>query len=212
MSADRPFQIALLAVLVVLLPVGVYHRLKSRTREKLDRRQEGWFMLVTLRLTGFAGWLVLLVWLIKPTWIAWAALPIPVWLRWVGAGLLLPTGALLVWTFRSLGQNLTDTVVTRQQHTLVTTGPYRWIRHPFYTSAALMIPATTLLTANWLFLAFGSAVFGLLAVRTDREEANLIARFGDDYRSYMRRTGRFFPRRSGEVQAAKGKARGKEQS
>jgi protein-S-isoprenylcysteine O-methyltransferase Ste14 len=212
MSDDRPFQLALLAVLLILLPVGVYHRLKSRTREKLDRRQEGWFMLITLRLAGFVGWLALLVWLIKPGWIAWAALPIPVWLRWVGAGLLLAAGVLLVWTFRSLGQNLTDTVVTRQRHTLITTGPYRWVRHPFYTSAALMIPATTLVTANWLFLAFGGAVFGLLAVRTDREEANLIARFGDDYRNYMKRTGRFLPRRGGAIPSVDGKASGKERS
>ena len=43
---------------------------------------------------------------------------------------------LLVWTFRCLGKNLTDTVVTRQEHTLVMQGPYRWVRHPFYDFAA----------------------------------------------------------------------------
>ena len=47
------------------------------------------------------------------------------------------TAVLLIWTLRSLGPNLTDTVVTRQAHTLVTRGPYRWVRHPFYGCMAL---------------------------------------------------------------------------
>jgi len=63
---------------------------------------------------------------------------------------------LLVWMFRTLGRNLTDTVVTRKEHTLVTTGPYRWIRHPFYTSAGLLGVANSLAAANWFFFATGS--------------------------------------------------------
>ena len=46
-------------------------------------------------------------------------------------------GCLIVWAFRSLGPNLTDTVVTRRHHTLITRGPYRWVRHPFYDAVAL---------------------------------------------------------------------------
>jgi protein-S-isoprenylcysteine O-methyltransferase Ste14 len=38
------------------------------------------------------------------------------------------------------------------------------------------------------------AAFAVLAIRTPTEEANLIAKFGDDYRAYMQRTGRFLPR------------------
>ena len=101
---------------------------------------------------------------------------------------------LLVWTFRSLGTNLTDTVVTRQKHTLVLVGPYRWIRHPLYTSAALLTVAISLIAANWFLCLTGVVVFCLLLVRTRIEEANLVARFGDSYRAYMQRTGRFLPR------------------
>ena len=101
---------------------------------------------------------------------------------------------MLVWTFRSLGKNLTDTVVTREKHTLVVHGPYRWIRHPLYSSAALLITALSLIAANWFFFAAGAAVLCVLIVRTRIEEENLVARFGDSYRSYMARTGRFVPR------------------
>ena len=48
-------------------------------------------------------------------------------------------GSLIVWAFQSLGSNLTDTVVTRRQHTLITHGPYRWVRHPFYDAMACSI-------------------------------------------------------------------------
>jgi protein-S-isoprenylcysteine O-methyltransferase Ste14 len=193
MNGEQPFRLILLAGFAILLPIGIYHRLKSRTGEKLDRRQEGLFILVALRLAGITGMVGVLAYLINPAWMAWAALPLPGWLRWTGVGFGMLAEVLFVWTLRSLGKNLTDTVVTRQHHTLVTTGPYRWIRHPFYTSAALMIPASFLLAANWFFLAIGVAVLLLLAIRTRKEEENLIARFGDEYRSYMQRTGRFVP-------------------
>jgi len=99
-----------------------------------------------------------------------------------------------VWTFRNLGTNITDTVVTRKEHSMVTTGPYRWVRHPFYVSFAQGMLANSLATANWFIFVVGTAAFLLLVLRTKKEEENLIARFGDDYRQYMKTTGRFWPR------------------
>jgi protein-S-isoprenylcysteine O-methyltransferase Ste14 len=54
--------------------------------------------------------------------------------------------------------------------------------------------ANSLAAANWFFFAAGCLVFLLLAIRTRKEEENLLARFSDDYRNYMQRTGRFVPR------------------
>ena len=179
---------------LLLFPFGFYHRWKSQTGEKLDRRQEGWFILITLRLLGVCGMLGLLAFLFRPQWIEWAAVPLPLTLRWSGVGLAMVTGLLYFWTFRSLGKNLTDTVVTRKDHTLVTTGPYRWIRHPFYVAGMLLVLGTSLISANAFIFVTGSAALCLLVIRTRKEEQNLIARFGDNYRNYMQRTGRFFPR------------------
>ena len=193
MNDNTLFRLVLIVGFAIFMPIGIYHRLRARTGEKLDRRQEGLFILITLRLNGVVGLAGLIVFLIHPAWMAWAAMPLPVWLRWMGAGLALIAGLLLVWMFRTLGRNLTDTVVTRKHHTLVTTGPYHWVRHPFYTAAALLVLANSLAAANWFFLAAGGLMFLLLAIRTRKEEENLIARFGDDYRNYMKRTSRFVP-------------------
>ena len=146
----------LIVVMLLLLPIGIYHRVKSQsTREALDRRQEGIFILATLRPLGAALWLGVIAWMINPAWMASSSVRVPLWSRWAGVPILLAGAVLLVWTFRSLGKNLTDTVVTRKQHTLVQYGPYRFIRHPLYSSVALIVIALSLVAANWFFFVTG---------------------------------------------------------
>jgi len=195
MSHDQTFRIVLIVASLIILPITLYHRLRSQaTGEKLDRRQEGFFILITLRPVGLAAALGFIAYMIDPSWMAWSAIHLPLWLRWAGVGLGVIAGGLLFWTLRSLGKNLTDTVVTRREHTLVTSGPYCWVRHPFYDAVALSILANSLAAANWFLAACGALLMALLVVRTRKEEENLLARFGDSYREHMRRTGRFLPR------------------
>jgi protein-S-isoprenylcysteine O-methyltransferase Ste14 len=195
MSEDQTFRMVLVAGALMFLPVGLYHRLRSQaTGEKLDRWQEGKFILFTLRPIGLASMIGIVTFMIDPRWMAWSSMPLSAWLRWLGAVSGALAGGLLLWAFRSLGPNLTDTVVTRQAHTLVTRGPYRWVRHPFYDSVALLVLANTLLTANWFIFVTGCLALALIVARTRIEEENLVRRFGDAYASYMRRTGRFLPR------------------
>src|SRR5262245_43714365 len=117
MGEDSTFRLVLLVVLIAVVPVGMYHRVTSQaTGERLDRRQEGVLILATLRPLGAALWLGVIAWMINPAWLAWSSVRVPLWLRWAGVPILLAGAGLLVWTFRSLGKNLTDTVVTREQH------------------------------------------------------------------------------------------------
>jgi len=195
MNHDRILRDVLFVVFLVVLPIGIYHRLKSRaTGETLDRRQEGLFILATLRPMGAVFWIGVIAWMVDPGWMQWSSVSLPLWLRWTGVGVIAIACGLLVWTFRSLGRNLTDTVVTRQQHTLVVQGPYSWIRHPLYDSAALLTVGVSLIAANWFLFMTGVVIVCLLMIRTKTEEKNLLVRFGDRYRTYMERTGRFVPR------------------
>ena len=195
MADDQTFRLILALGLIAVLPFGIYHRVRSQaSREKLDRRQEGLFILLTLRPISLAAWFGLLTFVASPAWMAWSSVPLPVWLRWVGVGFGTAGGALLIWTFRSLGTNITDTVVTRRHHTLVTTGPYHFVRHPFYVASALAVTANALVTANWFLALMGGLGVALLVLRTTIEEQHLVTRFGDNYARYMKQTGRFFPR------------------
>ena len=195
MTAESIFRSIAILGIVLTLPIGLYHRIRSQaTREKLARREEGIFIMIGLRLCGLLALIALVAYLINPSWMGWASVALPTWLRWIGAILaVFAVPPLLFWTFHSLGKNLTDTVVTRREHTLVMHGPYRWVRHPFYDVVLLGVVSMSLLTANWLLALLGLTAFALIALRTRIEEEKLIERFGDEYRGYMERTGGFFP-------------------
>ncbi|MEM6365646.1 MAG: isoprenylcysteine carboxylmethyltransferase family protein [Planctomycetota bacterium] len=151
-------------------------------------------MLFGLRLGALPGLLGSLAWMINPQWMAWSSVTTPIGMRWLGLCLLGLSGMLVVWTFRSLGDNLTDSVVIRKSHTLVVTGPYRFVRHPFYVAFLIAVIGGSLATTNWFLLLAGMVPFGFLVVRTRIEEKKLVERFGDDYRMYQEQTGQFFPR------------------
>src|SRR5205823_9502764 len=104
---------------------------------------------------------------------AWSSVAVPVWLRWLGVAVVGCAGVLVAWTFHHLGKNLTDTVVTRKDHHLVTSGPYRYVRHPFYLAFALGVVGVSLAAANWFLLLVGVFPFGFLVARTRIEEAKL---------------------------------------
>jgi protein-S-isoprenylcysteine O-methyltransferase Ste14 len=195
MDHETKFRIALGAGFVAMVVITGYHRIRAAaTKEPLDRRKEGFFILATLRPIAFFIYGAVIAYLINPRWMAWSSLSFPDWLRWSGAFVFVIGLAFLAWTLRSLGTNLTDTVVTRKAHTLVTRGPYRWVRHPFYDALALFVLAMGLLAANWFILISGTVVFILLGIRSATEEAQLLERFGEPYQTYRDNTGRFFPK------------------
>ncbi len=195
MADVHVFRVILAIVVVVLFPIAVFHRIRSQASgERLDRWQEGPFILFTLRPIGVATMLGLIAYVIDPEWMAWSSMRLPVPLRWCGVAMVVLGGSLLVWTLGTIGRNLTDTVVTRRNHMLVTKGPYRWVRHPFYDAVLLFITGGALAAANWFLLAGGLTSFALIVLRTKREEDRLLARFGEAYRQYVSTTGRFLPK------------------
>jgi len=192
---DRIFRNALLVISFTILPVLLYYRIRSQsTGERLDRLQEGLFILVTLRFVALLAYGGIIAFLIDPDYMTWSSVPLPNLLRWVGVGMCALAAVLWIWTFHRLGPNLTDTVVTRRVHTLVTRGPYRWVRHPFYGCVAVFTSGTALLAANWFVGVTGALCMWLLVIRTRTEEEHLLARFGPTYEAYRARTGRFLPR------------------
>ena len=194
MPEDQPFRLALIIGALLVIPVMARYRIKSsRPGEKLDRSQEGARILFSLRPLALAGMLGLLVFMINPAWMVWSALPLPAAVRWAGVAMGAVAAGLLIWTVRTLGPNLTDTVVTRQQHCLVVSGPYRYVQHPFYFASGLAVLANAIVAANGFLLLMGSLTYVLLIIRANTEERHLLARFGEAYAHYAANTPRLFP-------------------
>jgi protein-S-isoprenylcysteine O-methyltransferase Ste14 len=132
-----------------------------------------------------------------PGVLAWAAFSLPAWARGLGLALGLLSVALMVWVQRALGANFDVTLHLRAEHTLVMDGPYRWVRHPMYSVLFLFELAVLLLSANWFVGGVPLVALALIvATRVRREEQVMLTTFGETYRRYMQRTGRFLPRRS----------------
>ena len=104
-----------------------------------------------------------------------------------------------------LGQNWSVTLELRKGHQLVKQGVYRSVRHPMYSSIWLWCLAQGLPSGNWLAGWYGFVAFALMYfVRTPREEQMMCESFGEEYRNYMRQTGRLFPRMNSKNDAQTG--------
>ena len=119
---------------------------------------------------------------------------IPFWVR-VGALVLLIAGtALREWAILTLGRFFSRTVRIEQGHRLVTSGPFRWIRHPAYTGMLIMYASILLALGTWVGAVL---IFVLLLLATlyriKVEEQVLVETFGDEYRAYRQRTASLFP-------------------
>ena len=188
----------ILAAIILFTGIGIsgYFRRKADrdTGEKISRSVDGSAMMNLIRIGGLVLWLSPLVYLINPAWMAWSKIGLPEWVRWAGVALGILCTLGIYWLFSSIGSGISPTSATRQQHVLSTQGPYRWVRHPLYTVGSTFIISFGMMADNWFIALLGILAFIGMAIRTPKEEANLIEKFGDQYREYMKRTGRFFPK------------------
>lgn len=145
------------------------------------------FLYVFILLSAF-------VYILAPSWLAWAALPLPPALRWFGVGIGIGSVFLLFWVHRTLGRNFGAPGIIQARQTLIISGPYHWVRHPMYTTFFTISATVALVAANWIIIIM-CLLFGILLPSViQTEEQTLLEKFGDEYRDYMQRTGRFLPR------------------
>jgi protein-S-isoprenylcysteine O-methyltransferase Ste14 len=201
MAAETIFRLAFLLLLVALIAMRATFMIRvRRSGERLmpDQqavKREGGRGILVLRagllfaLIGF-----LLMYFLGAAWIDAFAFRLPGWLRWTGFGLGLLSVAFWTWTQVVLDTQWSAQLQLTRQHHLITTGPYARIRHPLYTAMCGWAIALALLTSNWILVTLaGLSIAGTLA-RVPKEEQMMLEAFGDEYRDYMHRTGRYFPR------------------
>jgi protein-S-isoprenylcysteine O-methyltransferase Ste14 len=195
MPDESLFRWICLGALVLSIGISGYFRKKARQDgDVIARRNEDGFMIALRLIVTLPLLLAIVVYLLNPAWMAWAQVSVPRWIRWVGVALMLGAAPLVVWVMRSIGRNISETVLTKASHELVTIGPYRWVRHPLYTTGLILLTGLSFLTAN-AFIAFLVLLIGVLIVSVviPREEAALIKTFGERYQRYRQHTGRLLP-------------------
>ncbi len=188
------YRLAFAALFLVLLGVVGSYRRRAQAGRRIDYSLESRPIFFALRLGGLALWLYCLVYVVYPRPLGWSLLELPAGVRWAGALVVAACIPLVAAAQRALGRNVSPTVMTHDDHRLVTTGPYRWVRNPLYSAGAVIFTGLGLLAASWFLLAAAALALVLVRLRLPAEEAELEARFGEAYRDYARRTGRFLPR------------------
>jgi protein-S-isoprenylcysteine O-methyltransferase Ste14 len=195
MQDESGFRAAFGLILAVSVFISGYHRAKARKAgPHISRRAED-VTLILLRLCfALPLFAMLLLYIVHPRWVMWSQVAVPGWVRWVAVVVAAATIPFTLWVFRSLGSNVSETILTKDDQQLVTSGPYRWIRHPLYSGAIFLLAALSIVAANWVMALIVVAVLAMLPELARREERHLLAKFGSAYAEYIRRTGRFVPR------------------
>jgi protein-S-isoprenylcysteine O-methyltransferase Ste14 len=188
-----PHFIAVIYGLMVVIRL-IYGSLANRKGGKAVRRKEpGWSPILISILMILANGALLLA-ILWPELLRSTDVPLSAGWRWLGLVLGLGMDALFIWIHQALGQNWAVGVLVKEKHRLVTSGPYRWVRHPMYLAIFGFSVAFFLLSANVLVGLFWAALTIASAWRVGEEERLLTEAFGDEYRKYMARTGRFLPK------------------
>ena len=193
---ETAFRIILPALVIAFaLHRGYYVKYHSKPEEATVKQREEGTASKLAGLLGMAGFLSMLAYAINPAWLTFASLPFPVGLRWTGVGIAVVGFALLQWAQVTLANSWSDTPRMMKEQTLITSGPYRTIRHPIYTAFILILGSTLLISSNWLIGLCWAGMTTLEVVsRIGFEESLMQEYFGDQYREYMKKTGRLLPK------------------
>jgi protein-S-isoprenylcysteine O-methyltransferase Ste14 len=116
----------------------------------------------------------------------------PLLLGWIGAALTVGGIAFAIWARLHLGRNWSVRPAKKVDHELVTSGPYRQVRHPIYTGMIIAILGSALTGSLFALIIF--VIVGItFALRVGKEERFMLELFPDAYPAYRRRTKRLIP-------------------
>lgn len=204
------FDIEVIRVLSILLVVGGISYFAVSSFFRRERKDLG--SVKASKPTGFIlnqffGFLViwlpfifLLLGAAMPSWVYGTLLNLSFngveYLQAVSVPLFLIGAILAGWSESAMRQFMRPSIEIREKHELVTRGPYSHIRHPLYTSIILMALAPALLLFHIVLVVGFLACVCIVYRRTVLEEELLASEngFGQAYRDYMQKTGRFLPK------------------
>ncbi len=167
---------------------------KKAIRSKKKVRKDV-FLETFLELLNYISMMFLPLYVVFSSKLDFAVINLPYIIR-CGAVILFALNLVLfIWCHKSLGENWSSGLEIREGHKLIQKGPYRKIRHPMYTHFWLFIISQGLILDNWIVMVYGLIAWGTLYfLRVGKEEEMMIEEFGDEYKEYMKKTGRLIPK------------------
>jgi protein-S-isoprenylcysteine O-methyltransferase Ste14 len=165
--------------------------LSELKRQPLQNESRESFALLSL--FGLVMLVAIIVYAFYTSLFPWMQLPLIPILRWLGVIVGMVCLPFIAWIQRTLGESFSKTLTIHEDHKLVTTGPYSRVRHPIYTIFTFWFLSWVLITTNLLFVIMLVLWLAYVFIRIPQEEKMLIEQFGDEYKEYMKSTGRLLP-------------------
>jgi protein-S-isoprenylcysteine O-methyltransferase Ste14 len=173
---------------VTALTVWLLRRNPALLEERMAGRrkpnQQAWDkLLMAVAGACFVAWFVLMA--LDARRFSWSAMP--VWWQVVGAAILLSSFYVFFVTFRE-NPYLSPVVRVQRERgqSVISTGPYRHVRHPMYAGSVLFVIGTTLLLGSWYGFTLAAVLVALVVVRAVLEERTLLKELAG-YAAYMAR-------------------------
>ena len=180
----------MLKSIFILFTIGfVAIRMRFHTPERDDqtevkpRREKLLATQFSLCLLGTHGW-----------WLSQSTAPSLTTSSALGLLLMGSSIPLLYWVHHSLGRYFSARLVLQPEHNIITTGPYRWVRHPMYSVGFLYLIGAGMLSQSWIVGVVPTLSFGVLVWLRVQDEESMLSGLSEEYARYMQNTGRFFPR------------------
>ena len=196
------FRLSLLSLWIALGVVRGYYGRKTKTHDSLDKITEklktadnelgrgGTILAVIMIIIGVPG---IVLYFLSPPWWTWTHIPLGDWVQWVGLILSIISIPYLIWVHRHLDRQWSIALEISENHKLITTGPYRRVRHPMYLGIFVYTIGLCIISIDILVILFFSYTIVVNYRRIPNEEEMMIDQFGDEYLEYMKRTGRLIP-------------------
>jgi protein-S-isoprenylcysteine O-methyltransferase Ste14 len=184
-----------IAYFILFLAATIVRKIFTTKNRKMDfvvnKKSTG--DIILLSFDGI-GMILPLIYVFSP-WLDFANYNLPYWIGWIGVALFADAIIILYLSHADLGKNWSPILGIQKEHTLVTTGIYKYIRHPMYAAHILWAIAQILILHNWIAgYSFIVVMIPHYLLRVKKEEAMMIEQFGDEYGKYMQKTGRIFPK------------------
>ena len=195
------FRLSFITLWALFTLVRFYYGRKTKTHdsvagvmEKLKTTEEVGigFKIITL-IIGVFGVLGLVLYLLSPSWWKWTVIPISGWIQWLGIVVAIGSIFFLIRVHQHLDKQWSITLEVQEDHKLITTGPYKYVRHPMYLGLFLYTIGLMMVSLDVFVILFFAFTIWVNYRRIPGEEQMLMEKFGDEYLDYIKRSGRLLP-------------------